>query len=487
MRYPGFIGTSNAAPTLIANCERSVNLYAASVDSPFAPTGVALLSTPGQSVFATSTDIGGRGALSVAGRAFVVIGTSFYEVLSTGSVTLRGAVAVDANPATISYNGTSGGQLFITSGGNGYCYDMAAHTFTTELTGTATQGGMLNGRFLAFSVVDGLVRFSSLNDGTAWDPTDFFGRSQAADPWMAMVVRGGEIWLIGESTGEVWYDSGAFPLPFALISGSTFEFGTPSTFSAAKAGDFITWLSQDKDGGGTIVAAKGFGPSQISTYSVANALSGYRRDSTIDDCEVLVYQQDQHTFACFSFPTAGATWAADLSMNMSWHERGVWDSAAGRFRIWGPRAHCYAFGKNLVVSHGSAVVSELDPTIATELNGTGIRRLRVPPPIWAAPGGRLTVDRLQVIVEPGLADVTGAGSDPHLMMRHSYDTKTWGAERMASVGKIGEFAKRCVFTRCGSSEFLWVPEVSFSAPVPLRISDADIIATGMQSSGREAA
>jgi hypothetical protein len=478
---------SNAAPSLIANAERTINLYPASVDSEFAPTGQALLSTPGLDTFYASTDINGRAAFAVDGRCFVVIGTSFLEITSTQSATLRGSVAQDSNPATISYNGASGGELFITSGTNGYCYNMSSHAFTTELTGTATQGGALNGRFLAFDVATGRVSFSALNDGTTWDPTDFFARGQSPDPWRSMVVRGAEIWTIGEQTGEVWYDSGAFPTPFQPIPGATFEYGTPATFSVIKAGDYLMWLSQDKDGGGVIVAAKGFGPQVVSTYAMSHALAGYRRDDTIDDCEALVYQQEGHTFACFSFPTAGATWCADLSMGMAWHERGVWDTATGMYRIWAPRAHCYAFGRSLVVSRGSAVVAEMDPTFCTEVDGTLIRRLRIPPPIWAAGRQRLVVDRFQVMVEPGLAKVTDDGSDPHLMMRASYNAKTWGAERMASVGRIGEYAKLCEFTRCGSSRLLWVPEITFTAPIPLRISAAEIDGSGFAAREKDAA
>jgi hypothetical protein len=212
---------------------------------------------------------------------------------------------------------------------------------------------------------------------------------------------------------------------------------------------------------------------------VSHALSGYRREDTIDDCEALVYQQDGHTFACFSFPTAGATWCADLSMNMAWHERGVWDTTTGTYRIWAPRAHCYAFGRSLVVSRGSAVVAEMDPTFCSEVDGSLIRRLRIPPPLWAKGRERLIVDRFQVIVEPGLGLVTGQGSDPRLMMRASYDAKTWGPERAHSVGRLGEYAKTCVFTRCGSSQLLWVPEITFTDPIPLRISAAEFEGSGI--------
>jgi hypothetical protein len=486
MRWPGFIGPSNAAPSLIANCERTVNLYPAATQSPFAPAGAVLMRTPGRRSFYNSSDFNGRAALAVDGRAFVVIGTSFLELDATQAATLRGTVTQDENPATISYNGKAGDQLLICSGTNGYCYDMTAHTFTQVLTGDAVRGDMIDGRFLAFDSATGRVRFSAVNDGTSWDALDFFER-RGADPCQAMIVRGEEIWLIGEHTGEVWYDAGDQNDPFAPIQGATFQYGTPAPWSVAKAGDFLVWLSQDKDGGGVIVAAKGYGPQPISSLSVAAALSTYRRDSTIDDCEVMVYQEDQHTFACFSFPTAGATWVTDISTEMAWHERGVWDSAAGRYRIWGPRAHAYAFGKHLVVSRSSAVVAELDRTISTELNGSGVRWLRIPPPIWAKTGERIVVSRLQVIAEPGLGLTSGQGSDPQIMLRTSKDAKTWGAERTASVGKIGEYAKQCIFTRCGSSDVLFAVELSGSDPIPFRLSSLEVEGTGINTDGQQRA
>jgi hypothetical protein len=485
--YNGFCGPSNPSQSLQADCERTVNWMIERVESPTAPTGAALYPTPGQQTFLTTTDLEPRAVWSQGGRAFAVIGTGFYEVFSTGIATSRGTVALDSNPATISYNGTTGGQLFITSGGNGYCYVLATNTLTQVLTGEATMGGMINARFLAFNTINGKVRLSALNDGTTWDPTLFFQRTQAPDPWQMMVINPPEIWLIGEQTGEVWYDSGAFPQPFAPIPGAFFKYGTPAAFSGALVGDYVIWLSRTKDGAGSIVAAKGYTPAPISNYAIETAIGGYARTASIADCELMAYADQGHLYACFAFPTAKRTHVCDLSMNMLWHERARWDSANNRFDVWGPRVHVYAFNKHLVGNRGSGALSQMDVTFGSESDGSVIRRLRIPPPLWATSRQRLVVDRLEVKAESGLGLTTGQGSDPQMMMRVSTDAKTWGAERMASAGPLGQYGHRIVWNRCGSSEKIWVPELTVTDPIPWRISGAEIDGTGFAQTQQAAA
>jgi hypothetical protein len=480
--YQGFCGPSNPAQSPIADCERTVNWYLER-----GALGDALYPTPGQSLFLTTADLEPRGGISVNSLTYAVIGTGFYELSSNGTSTLRGRVAQDGNPATLHYNGITGGQILICSGTNAYCYTIATTTLTQVLTSEATMGGMVNSRFLAFNKVNGKVRLSALNDGTTWDPTLFFQRSAAADPWQAMVVVGSEIALIGEYTGEFWYDAGTFPQPFALIPGSLFNYGTASTFSVAVVGDYLMWLAKSRNGAGTIVAAKGYTPQPVSNFAVENAIATYERNGQISDCEILAYEQLGHQFACFSFPSARATWCVDLSMQMAWHERGTYDTANGRYNVWGPRVHLYAFNKHLVGNRGSGAIAILDPIYGSEATGDIIRRLRIPPPLYATSRERLTVNRLQVMAEAGLGLTTGQGSDPKVMLRTSRDTKTWGSEMQASAGKLGDYRRRIVWNRLDSSDSLWVPEISVTDPIPWRLTGAEIDGSGFAQGQQRAA
>ena len=475
MRYQGFCGPSNPSQSILADCERSVNFFLERIEAGAAPFDLALYPTPGQFPWIRTTDVSTRAIEEVSGRTFAVVGGGFWELFPlTQGATRRGAVSQDANPATISYNGKAGSQVFITSGNNGYLYDLAANTLTLVLTDEATMGGFASGRFLAFNAKTGRVRASNQNDGLTWDPSVWFARGQAPDPWLSMIVSEPEIWMIGDRTGEVWYDTGAYPQPFAPYPGAVFQFGTAAPFAATKVGDAITWLAKDKNDTGMIVAAKGYTPQVISNFAVAHALSGYQRTATLADAECLVYEQAGHRFAAYSFESAHATWVYDFTMG-TWHERGTWNSVAGRWDAWSARVHGYAAGRHLVGCRATGVISILDAIYGDD-NGTPIRRLRIPPPVAAKPPRRLTVDRFELFLEPGLAPAAGLGSDPVVMLRVSKNAKTWSSERTVKAGKQGQFDWSVVWNRLGSSDRLWVPEVSMTDPIPWRLLGADVVA-----------
>ncbi len=489
MEFVGFCGPSNPSQSVIADCERLRNWYVERVESPAAPTGAALYPTPGLQAFASPSGSGVRGAWAMNGRCFFIVGTNIVEVFQTGAYTVRGTVAEDDRPATISYNrlaASGGGALFITSGDKGYHYHLGTNVLTTVLTSGATMGGMINSRFLSFNLTNGQVRMSALNDGTTWDPTLYFDRTQAPDPWQMMIVNPPEIWMIGEQTGEVWYDSGAFPQPFAPIPGAFFKTGALAPFAGGIAGDTVTWLARTAGGGAKIVAAKGYTPEAISNFAVDTALAAYLREDGVAAAELLSYEDHGHLFAVFNFPASKNSWAFDFTGGL-WHERSSRNATTAVEDVWFPRVHAAAFGKHLIGGRNVATIAEMDVTFGSELNGAPIRRVRVAPPLWAAPGGRLIIDRLDLKVEPGLGVASGQGSDPTVMLRTSMDAKTWGKERHASAGAMGQYGTNVYWLMVGSSNDLWVPEIVVTDPIPWRISGAEIQGRGLRQMARGAA
>lgn len=476
MNYEGFCGQSSQSQSLVANAERTLNLYFERVESPYAPTGGALYPCPGRRALFTVADVGSRGFFTAAGRAFHVIGGGLYESFAVALPTKIGAVAQNNNPAQFAYNPASGGQLCISSGTNLYHYNMTTGVLTQPLAGETTMVGYVGGRFLSFNIATGQVRLSALNDGTTWT-AQFFARSEAPDRWQAMVIGSSEILMLGEETGEFWFNSGASPQPFAYARGSLFKSGTCAPWSALELGGSFVWVSGSKDGKGRIMRANGYNPSALGNYAVETAFAGYARTSTIDDTEAMPYEIEGHLFATFSCPTARASWGVDMETG-AWHELSSRD-ANGIDTVWGGRGHCVAFNKHLVGDRATGVIAEMDVNIGADL-GRPIRRLRMGPPLWASSRQQMLVSRFSVILENGLGALAGQGSDPRLMARFSRDAKRWSAERQAGVGKIGEYAHRCYFTRLGASEPLWVPEVSFTEPSPFRLLGAELEGSGFQ-------
>jgi hypothetical protein len=483
MLYPGFVSGSYESQSPFADLEKTVNWYPEPLESKSVPWDAALYPCPGFKEYVTVANVNTRALFSMAGRVFAVIGNKVYKLTSSNTATAvtTPTVANDPNPAQIASNGDAGGQLLIASGTNGYLLTISTNTLSTiaNLASKCTMAGMIDGYFLAFDSANSKFYISGLNDGTTWDATQFAQRSIAPDPWKAMVVDGSrQIWLIGEQTGEVWYDAGTSPFPFAPVPGAVFGYGTPAPFSVKLAGSMMCWLSQTSDGAGIVVGATGVTPQRISTYAVETAIASYARSSIITDAEAVVYSEAGHTFYCLSFPSANKTWVFDLTTGL-WHQRGVWDEAEGDYDVWAPRNHCYGFGKHLIGDRTTGKICTMDTSFTTECDSSTMRRLRIPPPMFRAPGvRRMFVSRMELILESGLGLSSGQGSDPQVMLRSSVNAKTWSDERLAAAGAVGAYDAQVVWTRLPSSLKMWVPEITVTDPIPWRIMGAEIDGRG---------
>lgn len=470
--YPGFLGGSAPSQSRIATSERTVNWYLEKVGTQGTQSKMALYPTPGFTTWnaTPTTDLGGRAALSIDSRTFLVMGGSLNQAFASQTIARLQSLAQDSNLAQMVYNGPTGGQLCISSGTNGYNYTIATNTLTTVLNGEASQVGMLDEYFLALNMVTGKLRLSNLNDGTTWDPTQFALRSAQPDPWQAMIVNAPDIVLLGELTGDVWYDAGSSPFPLAARQGLTIPYGIAAPFSLAQTGGVIFWLTKNKDGVGLVVKMSGYSPTPISSIELATAISSYQRTSTITDAEALVCQVEGHTWYVLRFPSANRTWVYDLTTGI-WFEWGKWVPALNDYQVASPRVHVYAFGRHLTADATTGTVAVMDVANGSELDGTAIRRLRRGP-ILIQENQRIPVKKFEVLVQTGLGLQSGQGSAPLMMLRTSSDGgETWGTERTASAGAVGQYLKRVAWRKFGMPR-LFVPEVTASDPIPWRILDA---------------
>lgn len=470
--YPNFIAGSSPSQSVIATSERTVNFF---IEKTGGKT--VMYPIPGQTPWITAAssggilvDVGGRGGAVAGSRAFVAEGGGIYEIFADATTVKRGNVAMDSNVAQFAYLGPTANQLGIASGGNAYILNLTTNVITQVLTGECHQIGMLDEYLLALNQTTGRLRLSNLNDGTTWDPTQFALRSTQPDPWVAMVVNAPDIWLLGALTGDVWYDAGTSPFPLAARSGLNIPFGIIAPFSLVVISGKLFWLSGNREGSGLVIATDGYGPKPISSVELDSAIATYARTGTITDAEAFAFQMVGHTFYVLRFPTANATWLYDLTTGI-WTELGTWNSVRGDYDVWHPRFHLAAFGKHITGESGTGQLSLLDVTTATESDGSVIRRLRRGP-ILINDMKRMPINRFQLVLEPGLGTQAGQGVDPVVMAKFSSDGgKTWGNERSARAGKIGQYGHQVFWNRLGSPR-LWVPEVTFTDPVPFRVIDA---------------
>ncbi len=475
MQYPGFVGGTYQSQAVTADQERTVNFYFENMEAPSATSRSALYPTPG----VTQINAGGLGGSGRAhffenGREFAVIGNAFYEVFLGGTLVHRPVTAGtpiidDGLPATISSNGDGGDQLFITSAMSGYIYNLTTNGLTEvfALHGRARMGAYVDGFFIALDSQSSTLLISKLLDGLTWATgTDFAQRTIAGDPWVSMKVLNRQIYLLGQETSEVWYNT-AETFPFAPHPSGFLQVGCTAPFSATVLDQHLYWLGASKSGDGFVIRTSGYTPERVSTYAVQTAFDGF---SSITDAQGDSYSDLGHPFYLLSFPTAKATWGLDSQTGL-WAERGTWMSNENTYKAWRPRWHALAFQEHRMLDAETDAVYRMATGLPNDAGGGVIRRLRRAPALMAE-NQRVFYSSFELDLEPGLGATTGQGSNPQVMMRQSRDGgKTWGNERMAGAGKIGEYRKRVRWNRCGEGRRM-VFEVSMTDPIPWRVTNA---------------
>ncbi len=435
--YPGFLGPANKGQSYMADDERLINWYLERNESAGAPTPWAMLPCPGFNALVSVTEQPIRGEFYQNGRAFFVAGPTLYEltyIAGTFGAIVRGTVIADGNPVTIHANGDAGNQLWITSGGVGYIYDLTANTLTVEgVAGTTvSMGGFAAARFLYLDATSGAFYWSAQYDGTSWGGLDF-AQSQSGDPWRALIVTPDElIRLLGESSGEAWADQGGTAV-FSKISNASIPFGIVSPFAWA-VDTVVTWVAQNPQGRGLVVRAAGYAPERISTHAIETTLG------TITDftgTTAFKYQENGHSFFVLHLPTLDRTFVFDNTASL-WHERAYWSTSTGTYQAYRPIVMMSAFGKTIVGDRLTGALFEMATAYQTDVDGAAIRRLRQPPRL-SFDQKRFTVTNIQVVMDVGEGTATGQGSDPMLVLRSSRNGgKAYGNERASSIGKGGE-------------------------------------------------
>lgn len=361
MQLPNFIGCSSTAAAITAAADRTINAFEELVEPGVSGKGKTWLrKAPGLSVFASLAGAGVSPELFYQdNRAFAVCGDSFYELFISGSFVNHGTVAtLPTITPTMCSNGTAGGQLFITSGLNGYIFDLNADTLTLIADadfpqGEAIAGEFMDGYFLVLIYQSRAFQISALLDGTDWDGLDIAERSEGSDDLVAIRRSHREIWLLGTKTGEVWYDNGDPDFPFAPVQGVFIEQGCARVAVLQRIGNTVMWVTLDEDGAGVVVLADGYTPTRVSTFSVEDMIQG----SENTDLIAWTYQDRGHWFYNLHLNNHDTTPVYDLTMNR-WDERGTWDEELEEWNPNRPISHVYAWGKHLVGDRLTGTVYE---------------------------------------------------------------------------------------------------------------------------------
>lgn len=467
MRIPvPFVGPSYEARSTYANAERAINCFVEINPSSRAP--LALYGTPGLPKVATVASSGARAAITFGRYSWFVVGTFVYRIDQNYVVSRSaGSLVTGSGIVSVASNGT---EVLIVDGARGYVLNLASNSLTTitdvDFPNGVTQADYMDGYFIVTGNGTQQFYISELLSGGTWDGTDFASAEGSPDNTVGLIVDHREVWLFGSNSAEIWVNTGASPFPFER-SGNTFiEHGCIAPRSIQKMDNTVFWLGGDDRGYGVVWRAAGYVPTRVSTHAIEHAIATY---PTITDAYAFTYNQEGHAFYVLTFPSAGKTWVFDASTSM-WHERAYRDPVTGSLGQWRPSVHCILNGEHLVGDHADGRIYKLDLDYFTD-DGDPILRLRASQ-TQAQLQTRLFYNWLQVDMQTGVGLATGQGSNPKLMMRYSNNGgQSWSDIRQGTVGAIGDYDGRCIFSRMGAGRNrVW--EVSMTDPVPFCIVGA---------------
>jgi len=460
---------------------------------------------------------------------YVVTSVSTGGVVTGLTMTNAGQYSsVPTNPASTSSNGNGTGlTLTLTTGtgagGTGTYVLSKSQTVSSE-TMYALNFSVIpsnDGEFQGGSSVDIVDNYFVYNNpGTQeWAASNplspityqlsFASKDGSPDNLVTIIVDHREVYLMGETSSEVWVDVGTFPFPFQRIPGTNTQHGISAKFSVSRLGNSFAFLSRNNRGQAQIMQMNGYIPQRISTHAVENTLV----NNYVEDAIAWTYQQEGHEVYVISFPTLDLTWAYDVTTQM-WH-KWLWIDNTNTYHR--HRGNCCAVFNNLVLvgDWQNGQIYSLDPNNYTD-NGQEIRRLRRAPHL-VTDLQRQYLEEFQIQFQPGVgttgvsrtpgnfiqspyiiyADailtipfdqtlILGINSEintntptdnPQAMLRWSNDGgSTWSNEHWVSIGAEGKYNNRAIWRRLGWSRDR-VFEVVVTDPVKAVIVSANLKAS----------
>jgi hypothetical protein len=331
-------------------------------------------------------------------------------------------------------------QIGIVAGNTYYVLDTGSNTVSQPSISSLPAPNsitFLDG-YLVFSIPDGRIFQTNLNDALTVNALGFATASSRSDGLRRIITHRGALIVLGESSLEIWEDVGTTPFAFAPIR-ADIDIGCIAGQSVAIVADALMWVDQN----GVVRQLSASEPVRISTHALERAISNLTWDERRGLYAVYTHFNG-HDFYALTSPYW--TWEFDLATGL-WHER-----ASGGLSNWFAQGFESFNGKVVIGSSQDASLHVLDDTSQTE-SGNPYLFLAQSAPLHAFPKG-LIVDQLDVDIIPGVG-ITGTGVDganPKLMLDWSDDGgRTWSGGRVASLGRVGERLAVASFHQLGAT------------------------------------
>lgn len=388
-----------------------------------------------------------RGVYNCEGTLFAVIGSRLFKIPPSGAVSEIGTIpGVNRVIMTDNQISGSGNELVIVNGSSGYVYNTRTSAFA-QITDAGYPGG-INAVFLGGYIVqiEPARRFafnSAPADALSYNTLDQFTSEVSPDLLMSMAVTNNELILFSQRSTEFFEVTANAQQPFRT-KGISMSRGCGGRYTVANMDNTVYWLGDD----GIFYRLVGYSPQRVSTRPIEQSIKGLNWDQAF----AFVWENGGHKVCYWTFPD-GLTWGYDVSAD-EWSRRESYG-----FTNW--RVTGMAYWNNQWVA-GDFQTGKLwfvdwdyfkegsDPFVSQRTTG-----------VLSNNQNRIIVSRVELLMAVGqLAD----DDDHYVRLQYSDDGGyNWSDWSQKDIGATGEYHKRMVFTRQGST-FNRVYRISCSSP-----------------------
>jgi hypothetical protein len=455
-----FVGGTNRSKAVQVNNQSTVNLVNA-VKGDGAKAPVVLESVAGM----TEAGSAGNGPCKSSrlvnwqGDLYGVFGTQLVRISTTTGAAVVGTLGASSARAVIARGRD---YLMLVDGVSGYTWN--GTTFATIADadfpdagagGRPTHCAYLDGFFIVNDAETDNFYISAVEDPTSWNALDFEAASAAPDNALAFCTAFSMVYILGDETTQLYYNSGNADFPFAAITSATQEYGILAPDSLAESDDGVFFLATTPEGGRFVVQMIG---------QSAKIVTGDDQDDILADVEEpelaygFIFQQHGISFYALQLDDGDLTLVYNITAGV-WEERQLQDGSG-----WRASGHGILAGVNIVGSRLSASFYELRPDVYDDAGEELIRR-RVTR-IYHKDGMLLDWHQVVIDIEAGVGN--DAVPEPRLRLRHTNDQGTWSNQMTARLGASGERQTRCVFNNLGIARAKQI-EIEYAEATPFTI------------------
>lgn len=285
------------------------------------------------------------------------------------------------------------------------------------------------------------------------------------------------LFLFSEYFTEVWENAGlGTNLPFRRNNSLLMEYGCAAIGSVASDFDMMMFISQARNGLGSVMLVKGTEAMTASTQALDFALAQYYAKGQIADCRGFFIKESGIIFYRMNFTEANHTYCFNVSQS---HPTTYSEELNDQYKYWHeeevlngdrhPAQTGASFnGINYVGDYKNPILYKLDVN-TYQNNGEAIKRTRITRALCPPGYQRIRVDRLQFdLLQGQLVDGLDPGPQSVYLSISKDGGQTYGYQTHVPMGDVGQRNFRSVFRKLGTIPRgqPWIVKVEFYGNYP---------------------